>query len=256
MSRVYPPIAPVAPPGRIYPPVPKYDYWSVPYRLDNAIAVTASANVSFAQLPNGDIEVTVAAGKTPDANPTTGATIAWNMIESVTGKITTFPSPLAYQGVAFSWLGVVSGLGGANGVELSVGTAASVNLLTSASVAGSLTDVVGLPVAAWRFIAPGTFTRVADAGPTGLSTAVFLDPWHNASTGGLISSQPAAIGSTSLTPRQIANPGSPFDIALGAGNVGIGPYFVLNIRNAALANVAATRVYVVRPRLLCVDWAA
>lgn len=257
MTRIYPPQLPYAAPGRTYPSVDNPDYFSaISYTLDNA-TVTASANITATQLANGDIQIDVAAGKTPDSNPTTGLTLAWLMRDSVTGKEIDFSINNGYQGFVAPWVGIVSGMGGGNGVEISIGTAASVDLLTGSTMAASQTDVLNKPIASWRFIPPGTFTRTQDAGPTGLATSVLLDMYKNVGASFLLGgSQPNGIGLTTLDPRLMTPAGSPFDIALGAGSVAVGKYLVVNIRNSALGNVAANRTYVIRPRCMAIDWRA
>jgi hypothetical protein len=241
----------------VYPPVITPDYFdSIKYTLDNA-TVTASANITATQLGNGDIQIDVAAGKIPDANPSTGMTIAWQMRDSITGKPVNFGTNAGYQGFLCPWLGVVSGLGGANGIELSIGTANSANLLTASSLGASINDSLNKPIAQWRLIAPANLARTVDAGPTGLSNAVMLDMYKNVSANFyLAGSQPNAIGLSNLDPRLQLTPGNPFDIVLGAGSTSIGSFFMINIRNASLVNVAADRTYVLRPRFLCLDWRA
>lgn len=238
------------------------DYWSsVAYRLDNAVAVTSSANITATQLADGDIQIDVAAGKTPDANPTTGFTIAWLTRDSITKKLVNFTTGGGYQGVCLPWLGVVSGLGGLNNIELSIGTSAAANLLGNSVLAASLNDQTNRPVAFWRWInSTSSLARTIDGGvgATNLSTAVLCGlGGANVSTNFLLApSSPNAIGLTTLDPRLQLPPGNPFDIAVGAGSVGVGPHIVLNVRNAGLANVAAARTYVLRPRVLTLDWRA
>ena len=256
MTRIYPPKIPLAPSSRVYPPVKTPDYWnSIKYRLDNADTITASAGITATQLGNGDIQIDVAAGKTPDANPSSGFTLAWKMKESVSGRVIDYTLPGNYQGIINSWLGVVSGLGGGNGIELSIGVANAPDLLSSSSLAASINDVTNKPVAAWRFIAPSNFARSVDANATNLSTAVLLELSKNVGSGTLFAGgSPVAIGSSTLDPRMINPPGSPFDVTTGAGSVNVGKYLIVNIRNASLSNIPSNRTYVIRPKFLLIDW--
>ena len=240
----------------VFDPPRVTDYWnSVKYTLSDAV-VTPSANISATQLANGDIQIDVATGKTPDSNPTTGLTIAWKMRDSLTGKETNFGS-IGYQGILQFWLGVVSGLGGSNNIEISIGVSQVADLSANSVTAGSITDNLGKVVSVWRWIPSiSSFSRATDSSGTGTSTAVYYEPGRNSGTGIYIQgSYITAIGLTGLDPRDQTPAGTPFDsIASAIGNVGVGEYLIINIRNAGLSNVAADRSYVIRPKLLALDW--
>lgn len=257
MTRIYPPRKPYAATGRIYPAVNTPDYWNnVSYSLTDAI-ITASAGITATALTNGDIQIDVAAGKTPDANPTTGLTLAWKMRDSMTGKETNFGA-IGYQGILEAWLGVVSGLGAANNIEISIGISQASDLSANSVTAGSVIDNAQRNVAVWRWIpSVASFTRSVDTTGTGTSTAIYFEPSRNATSGGYIQGQLTAIGLTTLNERNQTPAGTPFDAITSAiGNVGVGEYFIINIRNAGLANVAANQSYVLRPKLLALSWAA
>jgi len=231
------------------------DYWNaVKYTLSDAV-VTPSANITATQLANGDIQIDVASGKTPDNNPTTGLTIAWKMRDSLTGKETNFGA-IGYQGILQFWLGVVSGLGAGNNIEISIGLSQASDLSANSVTAGSITDNLQKIVAVWRWIPSITsFARSADSSGTGTSTAIYFEPSRNATSGGYIQGQLTAIGLTGLDPRNQTPAGSPFDAITSAiGNVGAGEYLIINIRNSGLMNIAANASYVLRPKLIAIDW--
>ena len=257
MTRIYPPQLPIAPTGRVYPPVENPDYWnSIKYTLADAV-VTTSAGITATALPNGDIQIDVAAGKVPDANPSTGFSLAWKMKDSVTGKETNFGA-IGYQGILEAWLGIVSGLGGLNDVEISIGISQATDLSANSVTAASITDNSQRIVAVWRWIPSVTsFSRSADSSGTGTSTALYFNPSRNATSGGYIQGQLTGIGLTTLDERNQAPAGSPFDAITSAiGNVGVGEYFIINVRNSGLLNIATNRTYVLRPKLIAINWAS
>ena len=239
----------------VFDPPRVTDYWnSVKYTLDDAI-ITPSAGITATQLANGDIQVDVAAGKTPDANPSTGFSLAWKMRDSLTGKETNFGA-IGYQGFVESWLGIVSGLGGLNDMEISIGVSQLSDLSGNSVTAASILDNTQRNVAVWRRIpSTSSFSRSQDASGTGTSTALYFSLGRNASGGAFMQGTLTALGLTNLDPRDQTTALTPFDgITAAIGNVNVGEYLFVNFRNEGASNIAANRTYVIRPKLLAIDW--
>jgi len=253
--RIYPPKLPLAPTGRVFPPVKSLDYWnSARYDLNTRLSALdkTAAGITFTQLGNGDIQVDIAAGTAAHADPTDGAYILWDMKDSITGKVTRFDqAPGFYQGEFLPFLGIVSGLGANSGVELSIGHTNGTALL-SVSGAGSIVDSLTIPVTNWRRLS-GALSRTVDASTTGLSTSILVDYGRSLGAGSLTTGGPTTIGSTTLNPRLINPPGTPFDSAIGAGNIALQRYAFINIRCLNLIG-ASPLTYVIRPRILTFDW--